>query len=267
MRTYAHIGTGNYHPKTAQLYTDLGLLTAHQDLCERRRAPLQQLTGHAGESGLRPPARRAQEHALRFCALIDARSATPKDGPPRADRREDEPARRPVLTDKLYEADAGVPIDLIVRGFCCLRAGVPGLSENIRVTSVVGRFLEHSRIVHFAAGRDRPEDGLFFFGSADWMYRNLSDRVEAHTPVLDPTIRAELWAILDTLLRDRFNAWDLGPDGVFTRRTPVPAGDGSTRPEAVGTFETLMARARGRDLDAHVGALLSDGSTPRSEGG
>src|SRR5262249_55428511 len=114
----------------------------------------------------------------------------------------------PRMIAALCEAsEAGVPIDLIVRGFCCLRPGVPGFSESIRVRSIVGRFLEHSRIFHFAAGHEDPLDGEFLIGSADWMFRNLSQRVEVVAPVLARTGRERLWEILDVMLKDQRQAW------------------------------------------------------------
>ncbi len=110
---------------------------------------------------------------------------------------------------------AGVPIDLLVRGFCCLRGGVPEWTENIRVRSIIGRFLEHSRIFHFANGEDDPLAGEFYIGSADWMLRNLSRRVEAATPVEDPALRQRLWDILQASLADQRQAWEMQPDGTY----------------------------------------------------
>src|SRR5262249_32082508 len=110
-------------------------------------------------------------------------------------------------------AQAGVAIDLIIRGFCVLPPGVPGFTERIRVVSVIGRFLEHSRIYYFQNGEDDPQDGAYFIGSADWMERNLSRRVEAITPIEAPHLRRRLWQILQTMLADQRQAWDMHPDG------------------------------------------------------
>jgi polyphosphate kinase len=142
---------------------------------------------------------------------------------------------------------AGVPIDLVVRGFCCLRPGVPGRSENIRIRSIIGRFLEHSRIFYFAAGVDDPMQGEFFIGSADWMFRNLSKRVEVVTPVLAPQWKKKLWEILDIYLRDRREAWALGEDGAYSQLRPEIGTEGCAAegPEALGTHATLMKLARG----------------------
>ncbi|MEM7755043.1 MAG: polyphosphate kinase 1 [Planctomycetota bacterium] len=257
LRTYAHIGTGNYHSRTAQLYTDLGLLTADPGLTEDVVKLFNMLTGGTGGQTydrllVAPEAMRS-----RFCGLIDREIANAKAGKPARIVAKMNQLEDKAMTDKLYEASqAGVPIDLIVRGFCCLRPGVPGLSETIRVTSVVGRFLEHSRVVHFAAGEERPEDGLFFIGSADWMYRNLSDRVEAHAPVTSPAARAQMWDMLDTLRRDRVNAWDQNTDGTYTLRQPDPTARKSA-PERIGTFESLMRETGRRDLDTHMRELLT----------
>ena len=150
----------------------------------------------------------------------------------------------PDMIEALCEAsEAGVPIDLIVRGFCCLRPGVPARTETIRVRSIIGRFLEHSRIFHFANGKERPADGDFFIGSADWMYRNLSKRIEVVTPILAPGPKERLWEILDICLRDGRQAWILGEDGTYSQSQPDEDLEG---PEGVGTQQTLMDLTRSR---------------------
>ena len=154
----------------------------------------------------------------------------------------------PDLIEALCDAAcAGVPIDLIIRGFCCLRPGVPGRTEGIRVRSIIGRFLEHSRIFHFAGGQEDPVAGEFYIGSADWMQRNLSDRIEVVTPVQVPHLRERLWEVLDINLRDRRQAWILKDDGSYELLHPPEEGDG---PEAMGTHEVLMDLARRRAGDA-----------------
>ena len=129
-------------------------------------------------------------------------------------------------------------IDLIVRGFCCLRPGVPGLSETIRVSSVIGRFLEHSRIFWFSGGRSDPLEGDFYIGSADWMYRNLNTRVEVATPVETPPLRRRLWEILQIALSDRRQAWDMQSDGAYRQRSVE--GLELDDPAAIGTHQRLM---------------------------
>jgi polyphosphate kinase len=147
------------------------------------------------------------------------------------------------ITEKLYQASqAGVKITLFVRGFCCLRPGVPGLSENINVVSVVGRFLEHSRLFYFGAGEKDPLDGAWYISSADWMYRNLSARVEAAVPVKDRAARMRLQRLIDVMLEDHRAAWDLNSDGSYTQRQP----EGLATPDSahsLGTFQTLMREA------------------------
>jgi polyphosphate kinase len=117
-----------------------------------------------------------------------------------------------------------VSIDLIIRGFCCLRPGVPGRTDNIRVRSIIGRFLEHSRIFHFANGIENPNEGDFFIGSADWMFRNLSKRIEVVTPMRAPLAKQKLWEILDICLRDRRQAWSLDAEGRYTQLHPEGGG-------------------------------------------
>jgi len=143
------------------------------------------------------------------------------------------------IMDALYRASqAGVQIDLIVRGFCCLRPGVPGLSDNIRVRSVVGRFLEHSRIFWFQAGKKNPLDGEMFIGSADWMYRNLQTRVEAATPILLLEHRARLWDVIQTCLNDCRQSWQMRGDGTYERIRWEQLDP--TDPRAIGVHQHLI---------------------------
>jgi polyphosphate kinase len=144
----------------------------------------------------------------------------------------------PAIIAALCDASrAGVAIDLIVRGFCCLRPGVPGHTDNIRVRSIIGRFLEHSRIFHFASGRENPIDGQFYIGSADWMQRNLSSRIEVITPVESRPARERLWEVLDAALKDQRQAWQLDASGNYEQLVPADAGDG---PECLGSHQYLM---------------------------
>ena len=155
----------------------------------------------------------------------------------------------PEIIEALCQAAAaGVSIDLIVRGFCCLRPGVEGRTGNIRVRSIIGRFLEHSRIFHFAAGHEEPSLGDFFIGSADWMFRNLSQRVEVVTPVWDAKGKARLWEVLDICLRDQRQAWVLGPDGTYRQSYPQEASEKPDHnvPETDGSHQTLMRIAQSR---------------------
>jgi polyphosphate kinase len=221
LRTYVHIGTGNYNVQTARLYTDFGLFTCRPTITDEVVELFHYLTGRSLKSDYRmllvAPLNMRQE----FVKLIEREVENHKMGQPAGII-----AKMNSLEDKgiiraLYSAaQAGVSIDLIVRGFCCLRPGVPGVSANIRVVSVVGRFLEHSRIFYFRNGEPNPLDGRFFIGSADWMYRNLKNRVEVVTPVEEVTARQRLWQTLETLLRDARQAWDMQPDGTYVQRQP-----------------------------------------------
>jgi polyphosphate kinase len=142
-------------------------------------------------------------------------------------------------------------VDLIVRGFCTLKPGVPGLSENIRVVSVIGRFLEHSRVFYFRNGADDPVDGEFYIGSADWMYRNLLARVEAVVPIERRTLRERLWEVIQIMLNDQRQAWDMQPDGSYVQRTPAAEGNGDAS-HAVGTHAFLMNLTRRRNAGARA---------------
>jgi len=244
LKCYAHIGTGNYHPKTAQLYTDLGLFTADPKITGDVVQLFNYLTGRAEQHEFNQLLVAPDTMREGFCRLIDREIDNAQhDRPARIVCKMNSFEDR-ALTARLYEASsAGVQIDLLVRGFCCLRPGMPTRSENLRVISIVGRFLEHSRFFHFADGHEDPADGHWLIGSADWMYRNLSRRVEACVPVHDPAARVRLAQLADILLRDHKNAWDMNSDGTYTMRT-VPKGADPDSPEALGTFETLMRLAR-----------------------
>jgi polyphosphate kinase len=218
IRRYVHVGTGNYHEGTARLYEDLGLLSADPELAAHAAAVFNELT-----AGIPAPASGkllVAPHDLRerFTALIRREAEHARAGRPCGIRAKMNQLQDPQMIRELYEASlAGVPIVLNVRGLCCLRAGVPGLSPTIQVYSTLGRFLEHSRIYRFENG-GAPE---FFIGSADWMTRNLSRRMEAVAPICDPAIKAELENILRTYEEDNYSAWDMQPDGEYVRRHPA----------------------------------------------
>jgi polyphosphate kinase len=237
VREYVHIGTGNYNPTTARLYTDLGLFTADPEIGADVAEMFNYLTGYGRpaeyrkvlvspttmreklleEIGATIEAHRAGEEAriaLKMNALVDAR-----------------------CIEALYDASrAGVRVDLNVRGICCLRPGVPGVSENIRVLSVVGRFLEHSRIYAFRRG----EETRILTGSADLMPRNLDSRVELVTPIESEPLREELLDVLERCLADNSNSWELGADGEWRR---LEAPDGERRSAQEELRERHLARA------------------------
>jgi polyphosphate kinase len=141
-------------------------------------------------------------------------------------------------------SQAGVPVDLIVRGLCCLAPGISGLTDNVHVRSIIGRFLEHSRIFYFADGQSDPRDGKFFIGSGDWMYRNLSRRVEVATPVEDRALCARLWEILDVSLQDNRQTWVMQRDGTYHQLQPRPGDEGAA---SIGSHAWFIDLARRRD--------------------
>ncbi len=243
LRCYAHLGTGNYHPHTAQLYTDLGLFTADPEITADVVALFNALTGRAQLQDYKRLVVAPYRMRPRTMELIDREIENTRLGRPARIIAKMNAMEDPQITQKLYEASrAGVQITLFVRGFCCLRPGVEGLSENIEVRSIVGRFLEHSRIFHFANAQEDPVDGDWYIGSADWMYRNLSNRVEAMTPVLDKNARQRLARIIEVHQQDRCNAWRILPDGRSERIEPESETEPGT-PAHDGTFATLMAEA------------------------
>ena len=215
VRRYAHIGSGNYHTGTARIYEDVGLLTCHPEICEEVAAVFNELTGATPGTGYRWMLVAPVHMRRRFVELIHREMEHAGAGRSCGIHAKLNQLQDPDMIRELYAASrAGVPVTLNVRGLCCLRPGVPGLSERIRVFSVVGRFLEHSRIYRFENGGD-PE---YYIGSADWMKRNLESRVETVAPILDPGARLELARILDVYDLDNSSAWDCGSDGSYTRR-------------------------------------------------
>jgi polyphosphate kinase len=244
LRSYAHIGTGNYHVKTAKLYADVGLLTCDPLLTRDVVNLFHYLTGHARAPSCSSLLVAPSTMRPRLLALINREVANRTSGNPARIVAKMNQLEDPEIIQALCDASAaGVPIDLIIRGFYCLRPGVAGRTEHIRVRSIIGRFLEHSRIFYFANGSDDPVDGEYFIGSADWMYRNLSNRIEVVTPVPAAAAKGKLWEILDICLRDRRQAWVLDADDHYTQLDPVEGGDG---PKTVGSQRTLMQLARER---------------------
>ena len=244
VRCYAHVGTGNYHVRTARLYTDLGLFSCDPLLCGDLVSLFHFLTGYSLKRNYQKLLVSPVSMRTRFLEMIEREIAHQRAGRPARIIAKVNQLEDPAICEALCAASgAGVPIDLIVRGFCCLRPGVPGYSENIRIISIIGRFLEHSRIFHFASGADDPLEGEFYIGSADWMHRNLSARVEAIAPVEPRRLRERLWEILQVNLQDQRQAWDMQPDGSYIQRTPAPDASGPARD---GTQATLMARTLSR---------------------
>ncbi len=220
MRRYCHIGTGNYNAKTARIYEDLGILTVDPEIGADLTNLFNYLTGYARDIDyehllVAPDSLRDAMHRL----IAQEIEAGPGRGRILAKMNS---LVDPAIIEQLYAAsNAGVEIDLIVRGICCLRPGVPGMSERIRVRSVVGRYLEHSRIYSFANGAG-PGEAAWYIGSADWMPRNLDRRVEALAPILTPSLQQRLMEVLQVNLADDTLAWTLGPEGDWA----LPPGTG-----------------------------------------
>lgn len=218
LQRYVHVGTGNYNPKTAKLYTDLGLLSCRDDLGADLTDLFNYLTGFSKQKSYRKLLVAPVSLRDRMTALIRREIAHCQNGNPGYIRAKMNSLVDQPMIKTLYEASqAGVKIDLIVRGICCLRPGIAGVSDTIRVSSIVGRFLEHSRIFQF---HNNGQEELYI-GSADWMTRNLDRRVEAVTPVEDSALVEELKTILDILSADNRHAWDLQSDGSYIQRSPA----------------------------------------------
>ena len=259
VRRYSHLGTGNYHTGTARFYEDVGVLTSDDDVCADVASIFNALTGGrlTGDQRrilvapvtmrrqLNSLIRREAEHARngRICG-IEAKLNQLQD---------------PNVIRELYRAGrAGVPIRLNVRGLCCLRPGVAGLSENIRVYGVVGRFLEHSRIYAFRNGGD-PD---YYIGSADWMKRNLNSRVETVLPILDEQVKMELREILDVYVEDNCSAWDCLTDGTYERRSPA-SGEVPLAAQEVFIRMSKIESGKPRVLEASTGQVIEVAGDPK----
>jgi polyphosphate kinase len=247
VRHYLHVGTGNYNAKTARLYTDFGLLTCDEQLGNDVADMFNFLTGFARPRGYRKVLVAPAHMRQGIVAEIEKTIAAQAQGKPARIRM-----KMNSLVDKeciraLYRASqAGVQVEINVRGICCLKPGVPGVSDNVRVISVVGRFLEHSRIYAF----DRGEDSVTFIGSADLMPRNLDTRVELLTPIRDAGLCSELTDTLDRCFADNTNCWDLAADGTWTRRTPGADEPRNVQRELMASHASLAAEATARSADA-----------------
>jgi polyphosphate kinase len=217
IRRYVHLGSGNYNSKTARLYTDVGLLTCSPSIGADVSDLFNSLTGYSRQRLYRKLLVAPVNMRGRFIELIRREAQHALAGRPARIVGKMNALVDAEIIDELYRASqAGVEIDLIVRGICCLRPGLEGVSDRVRVVSIIGRFLEHSRLWHFANGGKEE----FYLGSSDWMPRNFDRRVEAVAPVESSALHERLRALFATYLEDNRQAWELGPDGVWTQREP-----------------------------------------------
>ena len=248
LRQYVHLGTGNYHPRTARIYTDFSLLTTAPELTEEVAIVFNTLTGLAGYPGLKKLLVAPFDLQQRLIAMIERERDHAAAGKPARIVAKLNSLVDQEIIEKLYEAScAGVKIDLIVRGICCLRPKIPDLSENIRVISIVGRFLEHSRIYYF----DNDGKPDLYLASADWMPRNFFRRVEIAFPIESPPLRDEIIKeVLPRFLNDHVKARELQPDGTYVRLKPE---EGAPRSQAQLHFREhsrRQAQKAGRETDA-----------------
>lgn len=243
VRCYAHLGTGNYHKDTAKLYTDVGLFTSESEITDDLVELFHFLTGRSLKRNYRKLIVAPINMKDSLLLWIEREIEGAKAGIPAHIILKCNSLEEADIGRALYRASqAGVEVDLLVRGFCCVRPSIPGLSEKIRVTSVIGRFLEHSRIFYFRNGKKEPLEGEFFLGSADVMYRNLLARIETLFPIETVSLKERLWEMLELLLKDHRQAWEMLPDGSYQQRKPRNAQ------EELGSQDQMFDLVKQRQL-------------------